>query len=74
LLLGFGLRVLRTHRQPPERQLAQQLAHRALVQLDGKLLHDPPLQIDATPAYHTVPLQVRALLHPFRHLGPLLGG
>ena len=73
LFLGFALRVLRTHRHAPERQLAQQFAHRALVQSDSKLLRNPQLQIDTAPADHTIPLKVRALLNPTCHFGLLLG-
>jgi hypothetical protein len=39
---GLALWELRAHRQPSERQPAQQFAHRALVQLDSKLLRKQP--------------------------------
>ena len=59
------IRTLPAHRHPPEFQLAQQLADRPLVQRDGKLLQDAPLQIDAPPAHHAVPLQIRTLCTHF---------
>jgi hypothetical protein len=65
--------VLRTYRQPSERQLAQPLAHPALVQLDGKPLRDPQLQIDPAPAHHTVPREFPTLLDPFSHQRLLVG-
>jgi hypothetical protein len=40
--------------------VAQQLAHRAFVQLDSKFLPDPLLQIGAPPAYYAIPLKIRA--------------
>ena len=65
--------MLRTHRQPSERQLAQQFAHRALVQLDRKLPRNPQLQIDTALPYHAIPLKLRTLLDPVCHSGLLFG-
>jgi hypothetical protein len=73
LFLRLALRVLWAHRQSAERQLAQQFADRALVQLDSKRLRNPQPQIDTAPADYTVPLKLRALLDLFRHFGLLLG-
>jgi hypothetical protein len=72
LRLRVALRMLRTHRQAPERQLVQQLADRALVQRDAKVLLDPLLEIDAPPAHHAVALQIGAFLHPGLNRGLLL--
>jgi len=59
--------------QPLETQPTQQLADRALVQLDHKLRHNPLLQVDTAPPPDTIPLTIRTLLDPFRHRRPLFG-
>jgi hypothetical protein len=58
--------MLRAHRQPPERQLVQQFADRALVQTDVEGCLDPLLQINAPPAHH--PVALGSLLDPIRRL------
>src|SRR6185312_7865861 len=40
---------------------------------DLELALDPLLQVPAAPAHDTVPRQVRTALHPFHHLGFLVG-
>jgi hypothetical protein len=63
--------VLRTRRQPGEAQPVQELADRALVQLDLVAIDDDGLQVDPAPAHHAIPLRVRTALDEplhFRHL------
>src|ERR671928_512914 len=62
------LRVTRPRLQPGEMQAAQQLAPGTLMEGDGKLLPDPPLQVDTAPAHHAVALKLRPPFDPFRHL------
>ena len=52
----------------------QQLADRALVQLDVVAGLDQCLEVDPSPTHHAVPIRVRSPLHDRRQLGPLLRG
>src|SRR6185312_12256611 len=73
LRLGLGLRMLRSHREAPELQLAQPFADRALMHRDVEFGTNPLLKIHTAPAHHPVLFQVRTSLDPCRQLGPLLG-
>jgi hypothetical protein len=67
LRLGVAPGMLRTHRQAPEGEPGQQLAHRALVQADPELARDPVPQVPAAPAHDAVAPEVRPLLGPPGH-------
>ena len=54
----------RAHRNVPEPQAVHQLANAALVQGHVEFVHNPLAQIDQTPAYHPIPLRVRASADP----------
>ena len=64
--------MLRARRQPGETQPVQELADRALVQLDLEAIGDHGLQIDPSPAHHApVLIRIRTILDEplqFRHL------
>jgi hypothetical protein len=64
--------MLRAHREPPERQLVQQLTNRAFVETNVKALLDPSLQVDTPPAHHAIALEIGACVHPGLDLGLLL--
>ena len=63
--------MLRAHRQAGEAEPAQDLADRTLVQLDAEAARDDGLQVDAAPAHHPMPGQVRTGLDPAFQLGLL---
>ena len=73
LRLRIAHRVLRPHRQAGEAEPAQQLADRALVQLDVVAGLDQRLQVDPPPADHAVPRRVRSLLDDLFQFPHLLG-
>jgi hypothetical protein len=54
--------VLGPDRKASEAEPAQELADRALVQLDAKAPCDHRLQVDPTPAHHPIGLRVRPVL------------
>jgi hypothetical protein len=60
----IGLWMPRAHRDVPEPQAVHQLANAALVQRHVEFVHNPPAQIDQTPAHHPIPLRVRASADP----------
>lgn len=57
--------------KPPEAQRRRLLAGRALVHRRAEHRLDPPLQADAAPPRHPVPLRIGARLHPRREFGLL---
>jgi hypothetical protein len=65
--------VLGPHRQAGEAEPAQDLADRALVQLDREAGLDPRLEVDPPPADHAIRLRVRSLLDDLFQLHQLLG-
>jgi hypothetical protein len=73
LRLRIAHRVLRPHRQAGEAEPAQDLADRALVQLDVEAGLDQRLQVGPPPAHHAVRFRVRSLLDDLVQLRHLLG-
>jgi hypothetical protein len=65
--------VLGPHREAGEAEPAQDLADRALVQLDREAGLDQRLEVDPPPADHAVPRRVRSLLDDLFQFPHLLG-
>lgn len=63
----------RARRDVTELQPLHQLAHRAFMQLHPEFGGNLVTQVNQPPAHHFVPLWIRSLVHPFRHLLFLLG-
>jgi hypothetical protein len=65
--------MLGPHRQAGEAEPAQNLADRALVQLDAEAPRDHRLQVDPPPAHHAVRSRIRSVLDDGLQLLHLLG-
>jgi hypothetical protein len=67
----IGFRMQGTHGDAAEIQLVQQLTDTALMQLNGKFVHDTISQIGTAPSHDTIFRQVRTILYPRGHLSHL---